>query len=102
MIKRLILTIWMGLAIWSVPALAVTAGSQQSVRQVTLEVGNLSCGMCKYTVEKALKQVEGVKSATVDIDQGIAVVTFDPDQVDAEALASAVSNAGYPASVRTD
>jgi len=102
MIKRLILTIWMGLAIWSVPALAVTADAQQTLRRVTLEVSNLTCGMCKYTVENALKQVEGVKSATVDMDQGIAVVTFDPDQVAAEALARAVSNAGYPASVRPD
>ncbi len=99
MLKKWILAVCLGMALWQIPAVAMTNGSEQSLQQVTLEVKNMTCGMCKYTVENALKQVEGVKSAKVDMDKGLAIVTFDPARVLPEELAQAVSDAGYPASV---
>ncbi len=82
-------------------AYPVAAGTEAELKlkQVTLAVQNMSCGMCKYTVENALKQVAGVKSANVDMDRKIAVVDFDPAKVGVEDLAKAVSDAGYPATV---
>ncbi len=99
MLKRLMLIMLLSTVWWQISAVAETVGTEQSLQQVTLQVKNMSCGMCQYTVENALKQVEGVKSAKVDMEKGIAVVSFDPAKVGSGDLAKAVSDAGYPASV---
>jgi mercuric ion binding protein len=44
--------------------------------------------------------MEGVKSVAVDFDAKTATVVFDPSATNADAIASASANAGYPASVR--
>ncbi|BCX89838.1 periplasmic mercuric ion binding protein [Methylomarinovum tepidoasis] len=79
---------------------AVAPEAARPLQQVTLTVKNMSCAMCKYTVENALKQVEGVQSAKVDMARGTAEVVFDPARVSPERLAQAVSDAGYPAAVK--
>ena len=99
MVKKLLLAVLLLTAQGYVYPVAADVGSGEMLQQVTLEVRNMSCGMCKYTVENALKQVEGVKNAKVDMDRKTAVVSFDPAKVDTEALTKAVSDAGYPASV---
>lgn len=86
---------------WIQPSPAAAAPeAARSLQQVTLTVKNMSCAMCKYTVENALKQVEGVQSAKVDMAKGTAEVVFDPVRVSPERLAQAVSDAGYPAAVK--
>ncbi len=99
MLKRLILVFLLVSGHWQLYAVAGEVEAQQRLQQVTLEVKNMSCGMCKYTIENALKQVKGVKSVEVDMEQKKAVVSFDPATVGAETLAKAVTDAGYPASV---
>ncbi len=74
--------------------------TDRSLRQVTLAVENMGCALCKYTVENALRQVEGVQSAEVDMERAVAVVTYDPAKVRVDALVKAVSDAGYPAAVK--
>lgn len=73
------------------------AGATQTV---TLEVKNMVCPLCPITVKKALMKVPGVESATVDFDSKTAVVNFDPDKANVEALIKATRNAGFPASPR--
>ncbi|BCX82176.1 periplasmic mercuric ion binding protein [Methylomarinovum caldicuralii] len=86
---------------WGQPSPAAAApDAARSLQQVTLTVKNMSCAMCKYTVENALKQVEGVQSAKVDMAPGTAEVIFDPAKVSPQQLARAVSDAGYPAVVK--
>ncbi len=99
MLKRLMMALAL-VVIGPLPASVADAAVEQSLQQVTLSVKNLSCGMCKYTVENALKQVEGVQSAKVDMDKAVAVVTYDPARVQVDQLVEAVSRAGYPAAVK--
>jgi mercuric ion binding protein len=68
-------------------------------RTVTLGVEHMTCAACPITVRKALSQVAGVSASTVDMKTHTATVTFDPARTTPEALAAAVSNAGYPAKV---
>ena len=68
-------------------------------RTVTLGVEHMTCAACPVTVRKALSQVPGVSASTVDMKTHTATVTFDPARTTPEALAAAVSNAGYPAKV---
>jgi mercuric ion binding protein len=65
----------------------------------TLEVSGMTCSLCPLTVRKALERVPGVLQAKADLDTKRAEAKHDPDKVSAEALAKAVSNAGFPARV---
>ncbi len=100
MLRHLLTILILTAAFIEIPAQAVVPETQQSAQTVTLTVGNLTCAMCKYTVENALKQVEGVQSAQVDMEKSIAVVVFDPARTGVEKLIEAVTNAGYPAAVK--
>jgi len=59
-----------------------------------LIVEGMSCGHCKAAVEKALKSVEGVENAVVDLSNKTADVTLTKE-VSNETLSKAVTDAGY-------
>lgn len=82
-------------------ALLLLAGSAfaEEPRTVTLGVEHMTCAACPITVRKALSHVVGVSASTVDMKSHTATVTFDPTRTSAEALAAAVSQAGFPAKV---
>ncbi len=60
---------------------------------------NAHCGSCKIKIEKALKKVNGVEEASLDLTSKIAEVKFNPSQTNPEALVKAVQGAGYEASI---
>lgn len=82
------------LAIFSHVALAV------ETRTATLEVSGMTCAACPLTVKAALKKQPGVSEATVDFKTQRAEVKFDPAKVQAAQLAKAVTDAGFPATVK--
>jgi len=59
-----------------------------------LTVEGMSCGHCKAAVEKALKAVDGVENAVVDLEKKSAEVALSKD-VSGEELTKAVTDAGY-------
>ena len=61
-------------------AVPVATQKQSNSQSVILELQNMTCAMCKYTIKKALLGVEGVKKANVDYDTKTANVTFDPQK----------------------
>ena len=80
-------------------------GADQSAaaeRTVILSVENVSCVTCGPIVKAALLQTPGVSQVLIDEQAGAATATvsFDDAQVTPEALALAVTNAGFPAHVR--
>lgn len=63
---------------------------------VTLELKGMSCEACGPTIEKALRGVPGVTSASVSYTESRAKVTVDPASLPSrEALVKAVEKAGY-------
>ena len=54
----------------------------------------MTCGHCKAAVEKALKAVDGVEDAVVDLENKSANVTLNKEIRD-EVLKNAVIDAGY-------
>ena len=64
---------------------------------VTIDVRGMSCNHCKMTVEKALKGLDGVSKATVDLDKANATVTYDPKKVTIDDMKKAIIDAGYEA-----
>lgn len=49
-------------------------------------------------MKRALEGLPGVKEAHVNFDKKEAVVVYDPDQVTAEQMITAVANVGFRAS----
>ncbi len=61
----------------------------------TYKVSGMTCASCATTVEKTLKKVPGVESASVNIATEMATVVIDPHIVSEREMAKAVSNSGY-------
>ena len=77
--------------------LTVLAATPQTV---TLAVQNMTCELCPITGKKSLEKVPGVSAVKVDFDRKTAIVTYDADKAQPEALTKATTNAGYPSTVQ--
>lgn len=73
--------------------------TQASDQSVTLDVQNMTCAMCKFTIKKALLGINGVDKVEVDYDAKTTTVSFNPQKTSVDALVKATKNAGYPATV---
>jgi copper chaperone CopZ len=67
------------------------------VGNVKLSVAGMTCGHCQATVEQALKGVQGVYAAVVDLHGGAAEVDFNDDALTVDQLVAAVERSGYRA-----
>ena len=71
------------------------AGYKVIVERVTLPIAGMTCASCVSTVERALKNVEGVVSASVNLATERATVEYIPGAVSVADLKGAVGKAGY-------
>jgi len=62
-------------------------------------VQGMKCGGCIESCKKAVAKVDGVESAEFDLATGTGTVQGD---VDPQAICLALTNAGYPAVVKSD
>lgn len=85
-------------------ALVIAAGlstmAMATVQTVTLDVPGMTCSSCPITVKKALTKVDGVQQVKTSFEKREAVVTFDDKKTSAEKLISAVTDAGYPCTLK--
>lgn len=68
----------------------------------TLKIDGMHCGGCVGSVEKALRQVQGLQSVSVSLEAGEATVTYDPARAGIADFTQAVSSAGYSASTNVE
>jgi len=66
---------------------------------VGLHIEGMTCPSCKVAVRTALKKLDGVKDAKVDVAAKSATVDFDPTKVTPPQLVDAVNRLGYQASL---
>lgn len=76
--------------------LAAPAATQQTA---VLDVQNMTCELCPFTVKKSLESVSGVSQARIDFARKTATVRFDADKTNTAALVKATTDAGYPSTV---
>ena len=62
---------------------------------LSLPVEGMTCASCVLRVEKALKKVDGVLEANVNLATEKVSVSFDEEKTDLHALSNAVTDAGY-------
>lgn len=61
--------------------------------ELNVTITGMSCGHCVKAVEKALDQVHGVQSRSVQV--GSARITFDPAQASPDRILEAIREEGY-------
>jgi periplasmic mercuric ion binding protein len=80
----------------------LASGTAYAAEQtVKLAVANMTCATCPPIVRKSLSAVSGVTKVVVSLEQKSAVVTFDDQKANVEALIDAATNAGYPTKLAT-
>jgi len=76
----------------------------EKVKTIKIKTPTVQCGMCKTTIEKALKNVGGVIRSSVDFKKTkITTVKYKTDITNPDKIRLAISKAGYRAdSVKAD
>ena len=67
----------------------------KTIETMTLPVEGMTCASCVARVEKALKRVQGVESAAVNLASERVTLSFDATRASLDQLATAVEEAGY-------
>jgi copper ion binding protein len=67
------------------------------MKTTRLKVSGMTCGHCVQAVEKALKNQQGVRNASVNLESGTAEVEYEEAQVAPEQMIAAVESEGYTA-----
>ena len=66
----------------------------------SFDVNGMTCGGCTGSVQRALRQIDGVSHAEVSLRPGVATVVTDPARVTPAQIESAITRLGYPTKVR--
>ncbi|KAK5207452.1 Cu(2+)-transporting P-type ATPase [Exophiala xenobiotica] len=74
-----------------------TSGPQLTT--TTISVQGMTCGACTSAVEAGFKDVPGVKSMSISLLAGRAIVQHDASIIGADALAEIVDDCGFDASI---
>lgn len=74
-----------------------TTMTKDTNKRVSLSLFGMHCASCANLIEYALKDVPGVKQASVNFSAEKAFVVFDENETSASALKQAVDSAGYRA-----
>ncbi|GHU72284.1 copper-translocating P-type ATPase [Spirochaetia bacterium] len=64
---------------------------------VTIPIGGMTCAACSARVEKAIKKLEGIETATVNLATEKATVVYNPQALRVSAIKEAIEKAGYKA-----
>ncbi|MDR1373986.1 MAG: heavy metal translocating P-type ATPase, partial [Treponema sp.] len=63
----------------------------------TIAIGGMTCAACSARVEKAIRKLEGIESATVNLATEKATVIYNPQSLRLSAIKEAITRAGYQA-----
>lgn len=67
--------------------------------EIRLKIMGMTCGGCVSSVQEALAGVDAVDTVSVDLESGRGRVTAESDNLDPNALLTAVKLAGFQAEV---
>jgi Cu+-exporting ATPase len=66
-----------------------------STQHLTLPITGMTCANCVATIERNVKRLPGVTSATVNLASERAVIEFDPSTLGQQAIISKIRSVGY-------
>ena len=65
------------------------------VVESTINIGGMHCDMCVASIEKGVKELDGVVSVAVSLNDSTAVVSYDKSKVDQTKIEHAIETRGY-------
>jgi len=68
---------------------------QNSLGQITINLGGLTCTACEYRIEKALKKLDGVDSVKVSFASSTAEIIYNSDKTDLNTIYDTIEKTGY-------
>jgi P-type Cu+ transporter len=80
--------------------MTTTLTAPPATETCALDIGGMTCASCVGRVEKALRKLDGVVDARVNLATETATVEFDPRRVGLAEFAAAAAKAGYVAGPR--
>lgn len=86
--KVLAVTVLLGM--FAISAFAGHASAEFSVQ-------GMVCDSCKAKAEKALKATDGIHSATVDLENGVAKIEYDDQKISPEKIKKVINDSGFTA-----
>ncbi|MCB0726614.1 MAG: heavy-metal-associated domain-containing protein [Ignavibacteria bacterium] len=71
--------------------------NHSNMEHADITLGSMQCGMCKKTIETAVKNSDGVNSINVDKNEKMAHIDFDKNKTDITKIEAIITAAGYDA-----
>jgi copper chaperone len=63
--------------------------------EATINIGGMHCEDCVASVEKGVKELDGIVSVAVSLNDSIAVVSYDASKVELAKIEKAIEKRGY-------
>jgi len=83
----------------TIVGLLISTPAWAAEQEAKLNVSGLFCADCVSKVQGTLEKTPGVISAHVNLDKNQAVVKYDDSKTNSDALAEAVTQAGFESAV---
>lgn len=65
------------------------------IEKKNIVIGGMHCKSCEMLLNDVLSDIEGVKEVSVSANAGLAIISFDPEKTNEEALRVAIRSEGY-------
>lgn len=65
------------------------------VVESTINIGGMHCDMCVASIEKGVKELDGIVTVAVSLNDSNAIVSYDASKVDKEKIEKAIEARGY-------
>lgn len=72
-----------------------TSPDSTQVVQATINIGGMSCDMCVASIEKGVKELDGIVTVAVSLNDSNAMVSYDKSKVDMPKIEKAIEGRGY-------
>lgn len=63
--------------------------------EITLKIEGMKCNHCAERLQRSFNLMDGVKSATVNLESRLAVITFDDKVCSVDSIKECVFDAGF-------
>lgn len=72
-----------------------TSSEQVQVAETTINISGMHCENCVASVEKGVKELDGILSVKVSLSDSTAVVSYDQSKVELTKIQNAIEARGY-------
>ncbi|MBU4443459.1 heavy-metal-associated domain-containing protein [bacterium] len=62
-----------------------------------VKLPTIQCGMCKNTIESGLKNMDGILSVNIDVENLVGHINYNPGKIKLDGIEKAISALGYKA-----